>query len=108
MYSSFLLNGVPDVSKAIAQMLRVLKVDGHIILYLPHPEFYPKPSRETFEEYGHVRIVSEAELDGIFAKSNLTEKQYCTAYSKNERILRMDELNNVDECAIEYVVKKVK
>lgn len=42
VYSSHLLEHLPDPEKALAEWWRVIKVGGHLTLYLPHQDFYPR------------------------------------------------------------------
>lgn len=41
VFSSHTLEHIEDHKKALAEWWRVLKVGGHLILYLPHKQFYP-------------------------------------------------------------------
>lgn len=41
VYSSHTLEHVVDYKAALKEWWRVLKIDGHLVLYLPHKDFYP-------------------------------------------------------------------
>jgi ADP-heptose:LPS heptosyltransferase/SAM-dependent methyltransferase len=41
VFSSHLLEHIPDYRKALAEWWRVLKVGGYLVLYLPHKDLYP-------------------------------------------------------------------
>lgn len=41
VFSSHLLEHIEDYRAALAEWWRVLKVGGHLVLYLPHKDFYP-------------------------------------------------------------------
>ncbi|MGE0706092.1 MAG: methyltransferase domain-containing protein [Vicinamibacterales bacterium] len=41
VFSSHLLEHVEDTEKALSEWWRVVKPDGHLVLYLPHKELYP-------------------------------------------------------------------
>lgn len=47
VFSSHLLEHIEDPAKALAEWWRVLKIGGHLCLYLPHKDFYP-----NIGEYG--------------------------------------------------------
>lgn len=42
VYSSHLLEHIVDPKKALKEWWRILRVKGHLVLYLPHDELYPK------------------------------------------------------------------
>lgn len=42
VFSSHLLEHLKDTEKTLKEWWRVLKVGGNLVLYLPHPDFYPK------------------------------------------------------------------
>lgn len=41
VFSSHFLEHVVDYKKCLAEWWRVIKFDGHLVLYLPHKKFYP-------------------------------------------------------------------
>lgn len=41
VFSSHLLEHLVDTERALAEWWRVVKVGGHLVLYLPHADFYP-------------------------------------------------------------------
>lgn len=41
VYSAHVLEDIPDPEDALREWLRVLRPGGHLILYLPHKDFYP-------------------------------------------------------------------
>lgn len=41
VFSSHTLEDIEDTDKALAEWWRVLKVGGHLVVYLPHKAFYP-------------------------------------------------------------------
>lgn len=46
VYSSHTLEHVPDMEKALKEWWRVLKQGGHLVMYLPHKDFYPNIGKE--------------------------------------------------------------
>lgn len=42
VYSSHALEDIADTEAALAEWWRVLKVGGHLVLYLPHADYYPR------------------------------------------------------------------
>lgn len=42
VFSSHLLEHIEDTAKALTEWFRVLKVGGHLVLYLPHADLYPR------------------------------------------------------------------
>lgn len=42
VFSSHCLEDLDDTAATLAEWWRVLKVGGHLVLYLPHAEFYPR------------------------------------------------------------------
>ncbi len=46
VYSSHLLEHLPDWKAALREWWRLLKVGGYLTLYLPHKEFYPNIGKE--------------------------------------------------------------
>jgi len=42
VFSSHLLEHIQDAGQALSEWFRVLKPGGHLVLYLPHDELYPK------------------------------------------------------------------
>lgn len=46
VFSSHVLEDLEDPINALIEWLRVLKVNGHLILYLPHKDFYPNIGQE--------------------------------------------------------------
>lgn len=42
VYSSHLLEHIPDTQAALTEWWRVLKVGGYLVLYLPHKDHYPR------------------------------------------------------------------
>lgn len=46
VFSSHLLEHIKDAEKALKEWWRVVKIGGHLVLYLPHKDFYPNVGRE--------------------------------------------------------------
>lgn len=46
VFSSHLLEHIKDYPKALAEWWRLIKPDGHLVLYLPHKSFYPNIGKE--------------------------------------------------------------
>lgn len=46
IFSSHFLEHVMDYKKCLAEWWRVIKVDGYLVLYLPHKKFYPNIGAE--------------------------------------------------------------
>lgn len=42
VFSSHCLEDIEDTEQTLAEWWRVLKVGGHLVLYLPHADFYPR------------------------------------------------------------------
>lgn len=41
MFSAHTLEDIDNPEEALREWLRVLKIGGHLILYLPHKDYYP-------------------------------------------------------------------
>lgn len=50
IYSSHLLEHIVDYKKALTEWWRILKVGGHLCLYLPHKNLYPNIGQEGANE----------------------------------------------------------
>lgn len=46
IFSSHLLEHIQDTEKALREWWRLIKVGGHLCLYLPHKDFYPNRGQE--------------------------------------------------------------
>jgi len=46
VFSSHLLEHIQDYKAALSEWWRVVKVGGHLVLYLPHKQFYPNVGQE--------------------------------------------------------------
>lgn len=46
VFSSHMLEHVEDYKSALREWWRVIKVDGHLCLYLPHKDFYPNIGKD--------------------------------------------------------------
>lgn len=46
VFSSHLLEHIEDAEKALTEWFRVIKAGGHLVLYLPHGDLYPKVGTE--------------------------------------------------------------
>src|ERR1035437_1862870 len=46
MFSAHLLEHIDDYKKALSEWWRLIKVGGHLCLYLPHADFYPNIGKE--------------------------------------------------------------
>ena len=54
VYSSHTLEHIEDFQKVLREWWRVLRVDGHLVLYLPHKDLYPnKGSPDANPDHAH-------------------------------------------------------
>lgn len=72
VFSSHTLEHIPDWKSALKEWWRVVKVGGHLALYLPHADFYPRCSgqdewkawlKENGEKYPVMEAAVEAYAD---------------------------------------------
>lgn len=62
VYSSHCLGHIEDTETTLQEWLRVLKVGGHISLYLPHRDLYTVPNPE------HLHNFVNSDIEAIFTK----------------------------------------
>lgn len=53
VFSSHLLEHIVDYRAALAEWWRVVKVGGHLVLYLPHKDFYPNIGKGGNPDHKH-------------------------------------------------------
>ncbi len=116
VYSSHLLEHLPNVEKAIKNWWRVLKVDGYLILYLPHRDLYEKkkllPSQFN-DDHMHFFLPDTDDLPDTIGVTQLIKKTlsnfkiiYCTICDEN--YISNGPMKQSDgEYSIELVVKKL-
>lgn len=115
VYTSHLLEHLPDVELAIKNWWRVLKPGGFLLLYLPHRDLYEKkmtlPSRFNFDHL-HFFLPDKDEapdtiglvplLERILENLDITYARVCDEGYVNPG----DELPSQGEFSIEIVVRK--
>lgn len=115
VYSSHLLEHLPDCELALKNWWRVLKPGGYLILYLPHRDLYEKkktlPSRFN-DDHAHFFLPDQDEapdtlgllplLGRVLDHAAVVYCKVCDAGYKNPG----DELHSVGEYSIEVVVRK--
>ena len=65
VYSSHLLEDFPDTETILREWLRVLKIGGLLILFLPDEQLYRKHCDRTGQEYNKAHSISNMSLDYI-------------------------------------------
>lgn len=115
VYSSHLLEHLPDAKLAIKNWWRVLKPGGYMLLYLPHRDLYEKkatlPSRFNYDHV-HFFLPDKDEAPDTIGLVPLVEKTLDNIeiiYSKvcDEGYINPgDELPSEGEFSIEVVVRK--
>ena len=115
VYSSHLLEHLPDVELALSNWWRVLKPGGYLLLYLPHRDLYEKkttlPSRFN-EDHAHFfmpELDAAPDTIGIvpLVKRLLTDAEIIYCKTCDEGYVNPgDELPSEGEFSIELVVKK--
>lgn len=65
VYSSHLLEDFEKnkTKSVLLEWLRVLKIGGHLILYLPHEQVYRKHCEETGQEYNAAHKIPDFSLN---------------------------------------------
>lgn len=117
VYSSHLLEHLPDVELALCNWWRVLKPGGFLLLYLPHRDLYEKktslPSRFN-EDHAHFFLVDRDEPPDTLGVLPLLQRVlpsleiiYCKVCDEGY-INPGSELPSQGEFSIEVVVKKLK
>ena len=115
VYSSHLLEHLPDCEVALQNWWRVLKPGGYLILYLPHRDLYEKkktlPSRFN-NDHEHFFLPNNDELPdtkGLVPLFSRTLSDYELIYCKvcdQGYVNPGDTLQSEGEFSIEAVVKK--
>lgn len=94
VFSSHCLEHVADYRAALAEWWRVLKVGGHLVLYLPHARFYPKigepganpDHQHDFEPHDIVQAMQALAADWVLLESqerdNDDEYSFLQVYRK--------------------------
>jgi len=115
VYSSHLLEHLPDVEKTLLNWWRVLKFNGFLILYLPHRDLYEKkktlPSQFN-DDHMHFFLPDKDELPDTIGLKQLTAKVltgyeiiYCNVCDENY-VENGPAIQSDGEYSIELVVKK--
>jgi len=115
VYSSHLLEHLPDIDMALANWDRVLKQGGYMLLYLPHRDLYEKkttlPSRFN-HDHVHFFLPHEDEAPNTIGVESLVKRnfpEYELIYSRTcdeGYVNHGDELPSEGEFSIELVMKK--
>lgn len=92
VYSSHCLEDLEDTEGALREWLRPLKTGGHLILYLPHKDYYPNVGTPEANP-GHKYDFREKDIIDLLDKIGLTEVIHTAVYPK--------------EYSFELVAKKV-
>lgn len=105
VFSSHTLEHIDDHDKALHEWWRVLKIGGHLVLYLPHADFYPRKGTEganpdhvhdfmpddiitAMEAFGPWDLLVNEERDGgdeysmlmVFQKRNLGDQWHAHSW----------------------------
>ncbi len=115
VYSSHLLEHLPDVDLALNNWWRVLKPGGYLILYLPHRDLYEKkkqlPSRFN-DDHAHFFLPEEDDLPDTLGVLPLLKRVlgefeliYCKVCDEGY-INPGNELPSEGEFSIETIVRK--
>ena len=117
VYSSHLLEHLPDVELALRNWWRVLKPGGYLLLFLPHRDLYEKkttlPSRFN-EDHAHYFLPDQDEAPDTIGAAPLVKRLFADAeiiYCKtcDEGYVNPGpEIPSEGEFSIELVVKKNK
>lgn len=115
VYSSHLLEHLPDVRLSLTNWWRVLKPDGYLLLYLPHRDLYEKKKQLPSQfntDHMHFFMPEQDELpdtlgvkpliESVLENSGIIYCKVCDAGYKNPG----DGLHSEGEFSIEVVVKK--
>lgn len=94
VYSSHLLEHMPDPKAALSEWWRLLKTGGHLVLYLPHKDFYPNVGKPGANP-DHKHDFAPADIEKIVEKLGAWD------------LLRNDERNAEDEYSFFQVYKKL-
>lgn len=92
VYSSHCLEDLENPEGALREWLRPLKTGGHLILYLPHKDYYPNVGTPEANP-GHKYDFREKDIIDLLDKIGLTEAIHTAVYPK--------------EYSFELVAKKV-
>jgi len=116
VYSSHLLEHLPDCEQALKNWWRVLKPGGYLILYLPHRDLYERkmklPSRYN-DDHAHFFLPEEEDLPDTKGIVPLVGRAlsdhdivYCKVCDQGYKNPGVD-LPSEGEYSIEIVVKKI-
>lgn len=94
VFSSHMLEDIWDFKSCLREMWRVLKPHGHLILYLPHKDFYPNIGQPGANPHHQHDFYPKDITDALseFASYNL---------------IRCDEHNEDDEYSFEIIAEKL-
>lgn len=67
VFSSHLLEHIPDTAAALKEWWRVIKVDGYLCLYLPHRDLYPNVGQPGANP-DHKHDFIESDIQGIMGR----------------------------------------
>lgn len=97
IFSSHLLEDFVNTEEILTEWLRVIKVGGHLSLFLPVEMVYREHCKKTGQTYNLAHKVPEMSLDyirGVYDRIGVTEEVHSNAL--------------INEYSFEIVVKKVK
>ncbi len=97
IFSSHLLEDFVNTQEILTEWLRVLKLGGHLSLFLPVEMVYRDHCKKTGQTYNLAHKVPEMSLDyirGVYENIGVTEEVHSNAL--------------IDEYSFEIVVKKIK
>ena len=77
--SSHCLEDIKDTYKTLCEWLRVVKHEGHLILYLPHKDFYPNIG-QPYANAGHQHDFVPEDIINIMAQIGGNELVYSRVY----------------------------
>lgn len=95
IFSSHLLEHMPNIEKTLKEWLRVLKIGGYIVLYLPLEGEYPSVG-EPGANSDHKHNLSPNKMIAYFQN-----------FYPNVEIVHVEERKNEDEYSFDFVVRKI-
>ena len=93
IFSSHLLEHMPDMKKTLTEWMRILKIGGYLVLYLPLMDCYPNVG------------MPGANSDH---KHNLSPAIMFTIMPGNYEIVHIQEHTEGEEYSFDFVVRKIK
>ncbi|MBF0556175.1 MAG: class I SAM-dependent methyltransferase [Nitrospirae bacterium] len=102
VFSSHTLEDIDDTDKTLREWLRVLKSGGHLILYLPHKDFYPNIG-QPYANAGHKHDFYPEDIMNVIDKIGVVQMIYSNVYC--EKFIY--ELRSGQEYSFEQVYRKI-